>query len=138
MTRLCFKGHAPKSRIDAALDDLLKANPPTIAVREVPRPKGQPGTPTKIYSLVAATRAKSAKSANSEPQQGVRAEIEDGEVCERSEVWGLVDSTVSTIRTLRKSELRAETRVSIDSSLSSHTSHGTMGSSLEAEDAEVF
>lgn len=135
LTRHCFKGHTPKSRIDAALDELLKATPPIIAVREMPRPKGQPGTPTKMYSLVA---AKSANSANSEHPRGFTAEIEDCEVCERSEVSGPVDSAVRTIRTVRKPEQRAETRASIDGSLSSHTSHGTRGSALEAEDAEVF
>lgn len=138
LTRDCFQGHTPKSRIDAALDDLLKATPPIIAVREIPRPKGQPGRPTKIYSLVA---AKCANSANSVHPQKIADEMADCEVCEvseESEVSGSMASTVRTLRTLRKPEHRSETPASIDSSLSSHTSHGTTGSAREAEDAEVF
>ena len=49
----CFGRHTSKSQIDQALDDLLTGTPPQITVETVPRPKGSPGTPTKIYKLLA-------------------------------------------------------------------------------------
>lgn len=50
ITTDCFKGHAPKTRIDAALDDLLTRTPPSIEVHEDRTGKGRP---TKFYELAA-------------------------------------------------------------------------------------
>ena len=126
LTKGCFNGHTTKARIDAALDELLKSNPPTIAVEAIPRPKGQPGTPTKIYTLSA---AKYAKSANPEWPRGVVAAIGDGEACEVSETEN------STVRTVRKPEKQAGTHTSIDIS---HSSQGIDETPENVEDAEVF
>lgn len=57
VSRDCFKGHAKKDQIDAALDELLGSSPPAIEIEAVPRASGA-GSPTKFYRLA----AKSAKS----------------------------------------------------------------------------
>ena len=59
LSKDCFQGHKSKSILDGAIDELLSCNPPCIVVESVPRPKGSPGAPTKIYKLA----AKSAKRA---------------------------------------------------------------------------
>lgn len=46
-----FHGHVTKSRIDAAIGQLLNTTPPRIRVRLLLRPQGLPGSSTKIYSL---------------------------------------------------------------------------------------
>lgn len=53
LTLDCFQGHLSKDRIDAALDELILATPPQIVVESVQRPKGNPGSPTKFYSMAA-------------------------------------------------------------------------------------
>lgn len=131
----CFQGHTTKTRIDAALDELLKANPPVIAVEQRPRPNGQPGTAKKIYTL---TAAKCAKSAKCETGQGLAADFDDCEVCEMSEVSQSPDSTVRTVRTVRKDEKSPETRASIDVSHNSHISHADSENPAAAEDEEVL
>lgn len=102
----CFQSHANKSRIDAALDELLAATPPRVIVDTVERPKGSPGTPTRIYSL----SANSANSAECEHLCGFAPKSTPGKVCELSE---LSPPTVSTVRTVRNSsngpEVPAET-----------------------------
>lgn len=50
ITRECFSGNVSKDRIDAALGELLTANPPRIVVGEE---RGKPGRPTKFYELAA-------------------------------------------------------------------------------------
>ena len=93
LTLECFQGHESKTQIDAAIDELLSATPPRIEVETVPRPKGTPGTPTKIYRL----RANSANSANSENRRGL---AHDSQAREASEPSELSETTVSTIRTV--------------------------------------
>ena len=132
LTRDCFQGHTPKSRIDAALDELLKATPPVISVESVPRPKGSPGSETKIYRLTGAN------SANTEQSRGITGDSDACEVCEVCEVSGLEATTVRTFRTVRKPEHTAETRASLDTSHSSHSSQPVTENPPEAEDAEVF
>jgi hypothetical protein len=46
----CFGGHVNKTRIDAALEELLTCNPPHITVQE---DRSGPGRPTKFYELAA-------------------------------------------------------------------------------------
>lgn len=135
LTTDCFKGHTSKKRIDAALDELLKTNPPAIMVEEVPRPKGQPGTPTKIYR---STVANSAKSANSEVSREIAVDIGSVEV---REVLRTVRNEPTALRTVRKHsevDVAAETRANADSSRSSHTSHEDAVDSVDVEDAEEF
>ena len=135
LTRNCFQGHTPKSRIDAALDELLRATPPVISVESVPRPKGLPGSETKTYRL---SGAKSAKSANSEQSREFAGDSDDCEVCEVCEASDSEVPTVRTVRTVREPENQAETRASIDTSHSSHSSQQVTENPPEAEDAEVF
>lgn len=135
LTADCFKGHVAKSRIDAALDELLSANPPVITMESIPRPKGSPGSPTKIYRLTGAKSAKSAKSANSEDSCGFAGAFEKSEASEVCELSTESADTVRTVRTVRKPENQAQTRASIDGSHSSHTSR--VDSEIEA-DLEVF
>lgn len=61
ITKDCFKCRETKSVIDAAIQELLQANPPLIEVATLPRKSGT-GSGTKIYRK---TAAKSANSANS-------------------------------------------------------------------------
>ena len=50
----CFRGKAPKTRIDACLEHLLAATPPRITVQWSERADGAPGAPTRVYRLAAA------------------------------------------------------------------------------------
>jgi hypothetical protein len=135
LTTICFKGHAPKSRIDAALDELLKANPPAICVESVARPKGSPGTATKIYRL---TGANSAKSANSEDPCGFASNYPESELSKICELSPKNAATVRTVSRIRNPENPAETRTSIDVSHSSNSSQGIPENPANDEDAEVF
>lgn len=49
LTKGCFGGHVSKAALDKALDELITASPPAIEVVTVPRPNGQPGSPSKVY-----------------------------------------------------------------------------------------
>jgi|GEM_PF-2389179 len=112
----CFKGHATKTRIDAALDELLSCNPPRITVHE---DRSGAGRPTKFYELT----AKYAKNAKNEQPCGFAADFADGEVSEESEVTSTDGGLLRKLRILRKDEKSPETLASIDSSLTSLTSH---------------
>ena len=70
LSKQCFQARISKDMLDAALDELLTASPPVIELEVVPRPQGQPGSPSKYYKLCAnsescVSAANSAKSANS-------------------------------------------------------------------------
>jgi hypothetical protein len=124
LTRECFGGHISAGKLDKALDELLTATPPVIELETVPRPKGEPGTPTKFYKLA----AKSAKSANREQRRGLSQEIESGEggeVCELSMSAGIdMPTLVRTIRTVREAPNHSIPGVVVDTSQSSHSSQG--------------
>ena len=47
----CFKRHATKQQIDAAVEYLLSTTPASIQVRVVNRPKSSPGTPFTVYQM---------------------------------------------------------------------------------------
>ena len=79
----CFQSHLSKTQINAALDELLTTTPPRIWVETMPRPKGMPGTPTKIYRL---KPANSANRANSNPFQGFMADLHASELRKPSEL----------------------------------------------------
>jgi hypothetical protein len=73
LTKGCFGGHVNKTTLDKALDELITASPPIIEVETVPRPNGQPGSPSKIYKPCAppshpVSTANSANSAEREVQ----------------------------------------------------------------------
>ena len=67
LSKGCFGGHVSKATLDKALDELITASPPAIEVESVPRPNGQPGSPSKVYKPCAAPThpASTANSANS-------------------------------------------------------------------------
>ena len=127
----CLKGHATKTRIDEALDDLLSSNPPRIAVESKPRKKGSPGNATKIYRVCT---AKSAKSANSEHPCGFVADFDKSEVCEVSEVSFTAGPDFATLRTLREVQNAAVTSMDIDASHTSHTSQTHTENATDSED----
>ena len=129
LTRNCFQGHVSKSRIDAAIDELLASNPPQIQIETTPRPKGNPGSPTKKYKLA----AKSAKSANREDSCGLEHGF-DGARTERTlRSQDTEDSTVRTVRTVRNDEKQPQSLVNADSSHNSQTSHGDGEKVVEVE-----
>ena len=124
ITTQCFQGKATRTKIDAALDELLQSNPPTVLVEVEPRADG-PGSPTKFYVLNAKS-AKSANSANPEHPCGSAADSEDGEVGEVSELRSESDAcpatTVRSVRSVRQTENPAEARANAHDSLSSLSS----------------
>lgn len=116
----CFKSHTPKDAIDAALDELLTATPPLVEVETLQRPKGSPGTPTKVYRLVGAN---SAKSASCEAQRGAEAQSSACEMSETSQLSATDGTTVRTICTVREPSSDPQTHASIDVSHNSQISH---------------
>lgn len=131
LTKTCFGGHKSKTLIDAALDKLLTASPAQITVEAVPRPKGTPGTPTKIYLLA----AKCAKSAKSEQPCALQPDFDIYEVSEVCEVSPESASTLRTLSTVREVPKQLQTHASIDASRTSHTSQAD---TENADDLEVF
>lgn len=129
ISKICFNGHKSKSLIDKALDELLTSSPAQIEVQTIPRPKGSPGTATKIYLLA----AKCAKSAKSEHSRGLQPDFDVCEVCEVCEVSQESDSTLRTLRTLREVSNQPQTRASVDTSHTSHTSQGVSEKTIERE-----
>lgn len=118
ITAECFQGHATKTRIDAALDELLSATPPRIVVEAVPRPKDKPGSATKFYVLA----ANSANCANSGPPRGLGDSLQPCELSELCELSPATETTVRTVSTVRKPLNQAASRTSAHDSHSSHSS----------------
>lgn len=131
LTKQCFGGHKSKTLIDDALDELLTASPARIVVQTVPRPKGTPGTPTKIYSIA----ANCAKSANSVHPCGLQPDSGKRDVSEVCELSGDSASTVRTVRTVREVPKQPQNRASVDVS---HTSHTSQADSEKTADVEEF
>jgi hypothetical protein len=142
LSKVCFGGHVSKATLDKALDELLTASPPAIEVETIPRPKGQPGSSSKIYKLCAlANSANSANLAEREvpwacaasfgAMRNVRSERSEGtsETQKQPEVAQFAESA--------SSQNTALTRMDIDSSQDSHTSQ-IEADSQHAGDVEVF
>ena len=128
----CFKGHASKDRLDAALDELLTANPPRVVVEDVRSGKGRP---TKFYELP----AKKAKNAKNEDSCGFAGDFglrEVSEVTQNCEVSP--DGDTSQLRILREVKKPAQTRMDIDSSLTSLTSQPEMETAIAVVQKEQF
>jgi hypothetical protein len=118
ITTECFRGHANKTRIDAALEELLTASPPRIVVTDE-KPRGQ-GRPPKFYTLA----ANYAKEAKNEQQRGLSDDSdgsEEGGLCEE-----ITDASeqVRVVRIVRTTQESAEPRAGIDSSPNSHSPRG--------------
>nr|WP_218510912.1 DUF3987 domain-containing protein [Variovorax sp. dw_308] len=126
ITSDCFKGHANKTRIDAALDELLTTTPPRIVVEEE---RTGHGRPTKFYELA----AKKAKKAKNEQPRGNARDSDPREVGEQSEVSPApVPPNTSQLRKLREHQNQAESPAIACSSLTSLTSQGDEEMDAEA------
>lgn len=110
----CFHGKLSRDKLDAALDELLHASPPTVIVEAVPRKDG-PGSPTKFYVLA----AKSAESAKCEDSRGFAADSVPGEISEISEAWAEARPSFRSVRSVRQPANSAESRASAHVSLNS-------------------
>ena len=146
LTKGCFGGHLSKARLDKALDELITASPPAIEVETVPRPHGQPGSPSKVYKPCAppahsASTANSANSAECEAPwasaagfgatRNVRSERNEG-VAETQNLPDFARFAESAVP-----QNPAVIRMDIDSSQDSHSSQA-QADSPNADDVEVF
>ena len=114
----CFGGHVNKTRIDAALEELLTCNPPHITVQEE---RSGPGRPTKFYELA----ANKVNYANNKQPRGFAVDVdlhEQSEVREVSEQSHPEPELVRQVRIVSDASKTPETRASLDSSLTSHSS----------------
>ncbi|MCZ2103545.1 MAG: DUF3987 domain-containing protein [Burkholderiales bacterium] len=111
----CFGGHVNKTRIDAALEELLTCNPPHITVQE---DRSGPGRPTKFYELA----ANKANYANNQQPRGFAADVGLHEQSEASEQSQSDPELVRQFRIVSDASNPPETRASLDSSLTSHSS----------------
>jgi len=126
----CFSKHATKYKLDAALDELLTANPPRIVVTE---DRSRAGRPTKFYQLP----ANYANYANNEQRREFAGHSGLGEQSEEGE---LIAELTSQHRIVRNAEETPQTRSSIvssHSSLSSHTGSTQTESDSTGDDGEV-
>lgn len=146
LTKDCFGGHVSKATLDKALDELITASPPAIEVETVPRPNGQPGSPSKVYKPCAppAYPASTANSANSAEREAPWAcEAGFGATrnvrSERNEVAAGTQSQpdFAQFAESASSQNTALTRMVVDRSQDSHNSH-TQGGNLNADNVEVF
>ncbi len=146
LTKGCFGGHVSKAMLDKALDELITASPPAIEVQTVPRPNGQPGSPSKVYKPCAppAQPASAANSANSAEREApwasaasfgatrnVRSERNEG----AAETQNLPE--VAQFAESASRQNTALTRMDIDTSQDSHSSQAQDGNP-NADDVEVF
>ncbi len=90
LTRECFKGNLSKDRIDAALDELLTANPPRLLVQEERHGHNRP---TKFYTLNATNCT---NLTNNKHQRGFAGDSGRDEVNELHEVAPVESSSVRT------------------------------------------
>lgn len=108
----CFHGKLSRDRLDAALQHLLLASPPKIAVESVDRADG-PGSPTKFYDLA----AKSAKSAERDGSCGVRLDSQAAKSGGVSAARSMSADLISLDPPSSTAAKSAEERASIDGSL---------------------
>ena len=119
----CFGAHVSKTRIDAALDELLSCNPPLIAVQE---DRSGQGRPTKFYELA----ANKANYANNQQPRGLAASLETREQSEVSEQTAQDSELVHQVRIVSEPSKSPDIRASIDCSLSSHSSQAGLKSEV--------
>ncbi len=111
----CFGGHVTKTRIDAALDELLSCTPPLITVEQ---DRSGQGRPTKFYELT----ANKANYANNQQPSGLAAGLETREQSEVSEQIAQDSELVRQVRKVSEASKLPKIRASIDCSLYSHSS----------------
>lgn len=146
LSKGCFSGHVTKATLDQALDELITASPPAIEVETVPRPNGQPGSPSKVYkpcttpthSVSAANSANSAEreapwasAAGFGAMRNVRSE--------RNEVVAEMQNSPDFAQFAESAKPKnpALSRMDIDSSQDSHSSR-VEADSPNAGEMEVF
>jgi len=122
----CFQGHTSKTRIDAALNELLSNNPPRIVVTK--DQLGQ-GRTTNFYELA----ANNANKANDEYRRGFAADSEVSELSEQTQNCELSPRLSSQVCIVRKSANLAESRAAASSSHNSHSSRGNPEDLVETE-----
>lgn len=132
LIKVCFKGHISKDKLDRAIDELLTASPPAIEVETVKRNKGEPGTATKFYKLV----ANSANCANSEHSCGLQP---DSPQLRNVRTVRTDSPDFAKLADFASPQKQPIGRMGIDASQNSHTSQ-TVAENPDAdlEDAEVF
>ncbi len=150
LSKGCFGGHVSKATLDKALDELITASPPAIEVETVPRPNGQPGSPSKVYKPCAppAHAARAANSANSAEREapwassasfGATRSVRNVLSEERNE--GAAETpNPPQVAQFAESALPltpALTRMDIDTSQDSHSSQ-VQTKNPNADDVEVF
>ena len=129
ITRECFSGNVSKDRIDAALDELLSANPPRIFVQEDRPAKGKP---TKFYSLKGDELN---ELTNFKHRRGLAGDLPYELKNELNELSPLRPVVSSLVRNADEPRNRPETRASIGSSSSSLV---RSDKTENAADVEVF
>ena len=146
LSKGCFGGHVSKTMLDMALDELLTANPPVIEVQTVPRPKEQPGSPSKVYKLLAtpAHLSSGANSANSAEREAPSAPAANLGVMQnlRSQRNQVISVNQSPPEFAYFAESAAPKNPALsgmdsDTSQISHSSHVHV-EDLDADDVEVF
>lgn len=143
LSKGCFCGHVSKERLDKALDELITASPPAIEVATVPRPNGQPGSPSKYYKPCAmpAKPANSANSAECEAPPASTADIAAARNVRSQRSVGVVET--ENLPEFADSAESATTqnpvvaRMDVDTSQIPHSSQ-VESENLDADDAEVF
>ncbi|MDP2416199.1 MAG: hypothetical protein U1D25_00685 [Hydrogenophaga sp.] len=155
LTRECFKGRVNKVVLDAAIDELLKANPPAIEVEVQARKEG-PGSGTKIYRLPTANAANAAKSGAGvgfSPEVGTPRTLRNVRNVAPPPATIAPDPTATSApdfadsagfaaaKNTEKSEERSQSSLSSQGSPPSQRSHGVSEpaeATATTEDAEVF
>lgn len=150
LSKGCFGGHVSKATLDKALDELITASPPAIEVETVPRPNGQPGSPSKVYKPCSVpthptSTANSANSAEREapwataPDFGATRNVRNVLSEERSEVAAQAQNRpeVAQFAESVTSQNAALTHMDIDTSQDSHSSQA-QAEKPNADDVEVF
>ena len=150
LTKICFGGHVSKATLDKALDELITASPPAIEVETVPRPNGQPGSPSKVYKRCAvpshpASTANSANSAEREapwapaPGFGATRNVRNLLSEERSDGAAQAQNLPEVAQFAESATFQntALTRMDIDTSQDSHSSQA-QAEKPNADDVEVF
>lgn len=130
ITTECFQGHVNKTRIDAALDELLKCSPPRIQVQE---DRSGGGRPTKFYELAA-------NNANYANNQNSHGSVAYSSACEQSELRDKEthdSQIVDIVRIAREVSKSLHTQASNDCSLTSPNSRADSKKDDDLEDVEV-
>jgi hypothetical protein len=146
LSKGCFGGHVSRTTLDRALDELLTASPAVIEVQTVPRPKDQPGSPSKVYRLSATLTqqigmANSANSAERETPRAPSGDFDKLRNVRSQRIEGAVDTKIprdfAHFAESVSTEGLAPSRMDSDTSQISHSSQ-SQAENLDADDVEVF